>query len=222
MDNRMIYYTVGVYVLLCCYSEHRSVMAADSDPLQDFCVADLGSKVLVNGFVCKDPKEVSAEDFFFAGLGIAGDTNNPVLSNVTPANVNQIGGLNTLGISFVRIDFAVGGINPPHTHPRATEVLFLMEGTLFVGFVDTNNTFFSKTLQKGDLFVFPKALVHFQQNVGQENAVAIAGLSSQLPGVQTIANSLFAANPPLPDSVLSKAFRITEKIVQYITAQFKY
>ncbi|KAH9297966.1 hypothetical protein KI387_029648, partial [Taxus chinensis] len=148
---------------------------------------------------CRPPKQsfgerVSGEDFFFAGLGNAGDTNNQVRSNVTPANVNQIGGLNTLGISFARIDFAVGGINPPHTHPRATEVLF----------------------------VFPKALVHFQQNVGQENAVVIAGLSSQLPGVQTIANSLFAADPPLPDSVLSKAFRITEKIVQYIKAQFKY
>ncbi|KAH9303992.1 hypothetical protein KI387_008396 [Taxus chinensis] len=222
MHNRMIYYTLGVCVLLCCYSKQCTVMAADSDPLQDFCVADLGSKVLVNGFVCKDPKEVSAEDFFFAGLRNAGDTNNRVGSNVTAANVNQIGGLNTFGISFARIDFAVGGINPPHTHPRATEVLFLMEGTLFVGFVDTNNTFFSKMLQKGDLFVFPKALVHFQQNVGHENAVAIAGLSSQFPGVQTIANSLFAADPPLSDSVLSKAFRITEKLVQYIKAQFKY
>ncbi|KAH9322895.1 hypothetical protein KI387_017534, partial [Taxus chinensis] len=57
--------------------------------------------------------------------------------------------------------------------------------------------------------MFPKALVHFQQNVGNENVVAIAGLSSQFPRVQTITDSLFAANPPLSDSVLSKAFRIT-------------
>ncbi|KAH9304013.1 hypothetical protein KI387_008417, partial [Taxus chinensis] len=130
MGNRIIYLTLGVYLLIFCYSQH--VMAADADPLQDFCVADLKSKVLVNGFVCKNPMEVSGEDFFFAGLRKAGNTNNPVGSNVTAANVNQIGGLNTLGISFVRIDFAVGGINPPHTHPRATEVLFLIEGTLFV------------------------------------------------------------------------------------------
>ncbi|CAL9103583.1 unnamed protein product, partial [Musa acuminata var. zebrina] len=39
-------------------------MASDPSPLQDFCVADKDSKVLVNGFVCKDPKVVKAEDFF--------------------------------------------------------------------------------------------------------------------------------------------------------------
>ncbi|XP_057848200.1 germin-like protein 1-1 [Cryptomeria japonica] len=218
MANRMIYFTLGLLLLICCYT--HNVMAYDPDPLQDFCVADMASKVVVNGFPCKNPMAVSADDFFFQGLAQPGNTNNAVGSNVTGANVMQIPGLNTMGISLVRIDYAVGGINPPHTHPRATEILFLMEGELFVGFIDTNNTFFSKTLAKGDVFVFPKALVHFQQNVGHENAVAIAGLSSQFPGVQTIANSLFAANPPIPDSVLSKAFRISEKVVEFIKAKF--
>nr|GFC47658.1 putative germin-like protein 2-1 [Tanacetum cinerariifolium] len=43
-------------------------LAADPSPLQDFCVADRNSNVLVNGFVCKDPKMVKAEDFLFRGL----------------------------------------------------------------------------------------------------------------------------------------------------------
>nr|TKR98416.1 hypothetical protein D5086_0000203310 [Populus alba] len=35
-------------------------------------------------------------------------------------------GLNILGISLARIDFApYGGLNLPHTHPRATEILVL-------------------------------------------------------------------------------------------------
>ncbi|XP_059070999.1 putative germin-like protein 2-3 [Cryptomeria japonica] len=187
MGNRMIYFTLGLFLLICCYSDN--VMAADSDPLQDFCVADKESMVKVNGFVCKDPKDVSAEDFFFGGLGQAGNTDNAVGSNVTMANVMQIPGLNTFGISLVRIDYAVGGINPPHTHPRATEVLVLLEGQLL-------------------------------QNVGHENAVAIAALSSKLPVAQTIANSLFAADPPLPDSVLAKAFRITQELVDFIQKKF--
>ncbi|CAB4269043.1 unnamed protein product [Prunus armeniaca] len=33
-------------------------------------------------------------------------------------------GLNTLGISLTRIDFAPNGLNPPHTHPRASEFLW--------------------------------------------------------------------------------------------------
>ncbi|KAH9313302.1 hypothetical protein KI387_028337 [Taxus chinensis] len=63
----------------------------------------------------------------------------------------------------------------------------------------------SKILEKGDVFVFPKALPHFQENVGHQHAVAIAAFNSQFPGILTIANSLFAANPPIPDSVLAKA-----------------
>ncbi|XP_057844736.1 germin-like protein 1-1 [Cryptomeria japonica] len=135
---------------------------------------------------------VSLEDFFFRGLGREGDTSNAVGSNVIAANVNLIAGLNTLGISLVRIEFAVGGINPPHTHPRATEILLLLEGHLCVGFIDTANKFYIKILMKGDVFVFPKGLLHFQQNVGHGNAVAIAALGSQNPGVQVSANSLFA------------------------------
>ncbi|CAB4283217.1 unnamed protein product [Prunus armeniaca] len=44
----------------------------------------------------------------------------------------------------------------PHIHPRSAEILFLVDGTLEVGFVDTKNNLFTQTLQAGDLFVFPK------------------------------------------------------------------
>ncbi|XP_059076489.1 putative germin-like protein 2-3 [Cryptomeria japonica] len=196
-------------------NRHEVVMGGDPDSLQDFCVADRQGQVSVNGFSCKDPKMVSAEDFFFGGLR-RGDTNNAVGFNVTAANVNQIPGLNTLGISLVRIDYAVDGIIPPHTHPRASEILVLLKGQLLVGFIDTTNKFYSKVLKKGDVFVFPKGLLHFQQNVGERNAVAIAALSSQNPGIQVTANSLFAANPPMPDGVLTKAFRSDKTVVDFI------
>ncbi|KAJ6744261.1 GERMIN-LIKE PROTEIN SUBFAMILY 3 MEMBER 3 [Salix purpurea] len=135
----------------------------------------LSHAVFVNGKFCKDPKLVSEKDFFFPGLNIPRNTSNPVGSTVTPVNVVQIPGLNTLGISLVRIDYApYGGLNPPHTHPRATEVLFVMEGTLYVGFVTSNpeNRLITKVLNPGDVFVFPVGLIHFQFNVGKANAVA--------------------------------------------------
>ena len=89
-------------------------------------------------------------------------------------NVAQIPGLNTLGISFARIDYAPSGINPLHTHPRASEILTVLEGSLEVGFVTSNpeNRLITDVLQKGDVFVFPINLVHFQRNVGTSNAVA--------------------------------------------------
>ena len=72
-------------------------------------------------------------------------------------DVDKFLGLNTLGISLACIDFAPYGLNPPHTYPRGTELLVVMEGTLLVGFVTSNpNKLFTKVLNKGDVFVFPK------------------------------------------------------------------
>ncbi|KAL2521154.1 Germin-like protein subfamily 1 member 18 [Forsythia ovata] len=203
--------------------------ASDPDPLQDFCVAikDDEAKVFVNGKICKDPNMVCADDFFFPGLNMPGNTSNPLGSKVTPVNVNQLPGLNTLGISLVRIDYAPYGLNPPHTHPRATEVLVVVEGILFVGFVTSNpadpnvkNKLFTKTLYPGDVFVFPEGLIHFQFNVGKTNAVAVAGLSSQNPGVITIANAVFGSDPPINLDVLTKAFQVDANVIKYLQAQF--
>ncbi|KVI02149.1 RmlC-like jelly roll fold [Cynara cardunculus var. scolymus] len=52
-------------------------------PLRDFCVAAPNRRVFVNGELCKDLKLVQADDFFFSGLHLMGDTSNTVGSNVT-------------------------------------------------------------------------------------------------------------------------------------------
>ncbi|XP_073100730.1 putative germin-like protein 2-1 [Elaeis guineensis] len=197
-------------------------IASDPSPLQDFCVADKTSHVFVNGLVCKNPKDVKTDDFFVSGLDKPGDTANKLGSNVTLVNVEKIAGLNTLGISLARIDFAPYGLNPPHIHPRATEILTVLEGSLYVGFVTSNpdNRLFAKVINKGDVFVFPQGLIHFQFNYGTKNAVAIAALSSQNPGVITIANAVFGSKPPISRDVLAKAFQADEKTIDWLQAQF--
>ena len=180
--------------------------------------------VFVNGLACKDPKLANAEDFFFTGLNKPGNTTNKLGSKVTQVNVAQIPGLNTLGISMARIDFAPNGLNPPHTHPRATEILTVLEGSLYVGFVTSNpdNRLFTKVLNKGDVFVFPEGLIHFQLNQGHMKTVAIAALSSQNPGVITIANAVFGSKPSIHDDVLAKAFQVDKNTVDWLQAQFWY
>ncbi|WVZ94718.1 hypothetical protein U9M48_040582 [Paspalum notatum var. saurae] len=80
-------------------------IASDPSPLQDFCVADKYSPVKVNGFVCKDPMAVNADDFFkAANLDKPRNTmGSKVGSNVTLINVMQLPGLNTLGISLAAL-----------------------------------------------------------------------------------------------------------------------
>lgn len=205
--------------LTCCLA-----LAFDHMPLQDFCVADPSSSVVVNGMPCKDPKSVQADDFFLAGLHLKANTSNPVGLGATPVTVTQVPGLNTLGISMVRLDFAPGGINPPHTHPRATEILTVLEGDLLAGFVtsDPGNRFVSKVLHQGDVFVFPVGLPHFQSNVGTNatTASAIAALNSQNPGVISIANAVFGSNPDIPTPILAKAFQVNLSVVSEIQGMF--
>ena len=182
--------------------------------------------MFVNGKICKDPKMVKAEDFLFQGLNKAGNTSNPLGSVVTRVNVNNLPGLNTLGVSLARVDFAPYGLNPPHTHPRAAEALVVLEGTVLVGFVTSNpgnnmkNRLFTKTLYPGDVFVIPEGLIHFEFNIATTPAVTFNGFSSQNPGVITIANAVFGSNPPISSGILTEAFQVDKNVINYLQSQF--
>ncbi|PPD71590.1 hypothetical protein GOBAR_DD31507 [Gossypium barbadense] len=94
--------------------------------------------------------------------------------------------------------------------------------TLSVGFVtsNTDNRLFTKVLYPGDVFVFPEGMIHFQFNIGSTNAVAFAALSSQNPGVITIANAVFGSDPAINPDVLAKAFQLDQNIVKQLQSRF--
>ncbi|CAA2958349.1 germin subfamily T member 2 [Olea europaea subsp. europaea] len=194
--------------------------SSDPDPLQDFCIGDTKSEFSVNGFPCKPATKVTSDDFFFDGLSQEGNTSNLFGSNVTQANVVAFPGLNTLGISMNRVDFAPGGINPPHSHPRATETGVLINGKLLVGLITTGNVFYSKILSPGQMFVIPKGLVHFQMNVGEEKALTFTAFNSHLPGAVVVPRNLFASKPSVPDGVLTKAFQVDKRVIDEIKSKF--
>ncbi|MCD9645022.1 hypothetical protein HAX54_033664 [Datura stramonium] len=174
-------------------------LAVEAIPLQDFCVADTTSDVMQNGQTCKNPILVNVNDFYYGGLNIPHNKTTQSGVRVTSVNVSQVPGLNTLGISMSRIDYVPGAINPPHIHPRGTEMLVVLEGSLHVGFITSSpeNRLFSRVIHTGDVFVFPIGLVHFQMNVGSENAIALLSMNSQNPGLITIKD----AEEILPEQV---------------------
>ncbi|CAH2044485.1 unnamed protein product [Thlaspi arvense] len=194
-----------------------SVAVADSNMLQDVCVADLSNAVKVNGYTCKDSTQVTPEDFYSQGLASAAATNTPTGSVVTGANVEKLPGLNTLGLSMSRIDYAPNGLNPPHVHPRASEIIYVLEGQLNVGFVTTAGKLIAKNIKKGDVFVFPKGLLHFQKNTANAPASVIAAFDSQLPGTQSLVASLFGA---LPEDILAQSFQIKPKQIKKIKSRY--
>jgi quercetin dioxygenase-like cupin family protein len=167
----------------------------------DFCVADYTPPNGPAGYSCKSPENATADDFVYHGLNTSGNITNIFNATVTFAFDSQFPGLNGLGITIGRLDFGVGGVVPLHTHPRGSELIVVIEGTLLAGFVSTNNVAYIKTLYKGDIMVFPQGLLHFQINVGDSNALAFVSLGSANPGLQILDTALFSSN--LPSEVIA-------------------
>lgn len=193
------------------------VMAADPDMLQDICVADLNSTLKVNGFPCKDSSKIDASDFSSDVLVNLPSPNSSIYGfGVRVADVTTVPGLNTLGICLGHVIFAPGGISPPHTHGQASEMVYLIDGELDAAFITSSNQLISKTLKKGEVFVIPRGLVHYQKNNGEVPAYALVAFNSHLLGFQAVGPALFAASPPVPDDVLTRAFQVGSEDVEKI------
>ncbi|KAK7255719.1 hypothetical protein RIF29_29138 [Crotalaria pallida] len=166
--------------------------------VNDFCVADLKGPDTPAGYLCKPPTKVTTRDFVYSGLSVEGNTSNLINAAVTPAFVGQFPGLNGLGLSAARLDLAPGGVIPLHTHPGASELLIVKQGLITAGFIASDNSVYVKTLSKGEIFILPQGLLHFQVAYGKRKASAFAVFSSPNPGLQILDFALFASNFPSP------------------------
>lgn len=170
--------------------------------VQDFCVADYSAPQSPAGYSCKNPSNVTVDDFVYSGLGVAGNTSNANKIGITPAFAGQFPSLNGLGLSLLREDLEVGGIGPLHLHRGASEIIHVVKGTIIAGFIATDNTVYTKTLKQGDIMLFPQGLLHFQKNVGDIPALVFACFSSENPGVQIVEVALFQS--ALPTELISQ------------------
>uniref|UniRef100_A0A5B7C2P9 Germin-like protein n=1 Tax=Davidia involucrata TaxID=16924 RepID=A0A5B7C2P9_DAVIN len=184
--------------------------------VQDFCVADLKAPAGPAGYSCKSPAKVTVDDFVFSGLGMAGNTSNIIKAAVTPAFDAQFPGVNGLGISIARLDLAPAGVVPMHTHPGASEILLVVQGSILAGFVSSANTVYLKKLKKGDIMVFPQGLLHFQINAAGVTSVAFASFSSASPGLQILDFALFAND--LPTELVVKTTFLDAALVKKLKA----
>lgn len=96
----------------------------------------------------------------------------------------------------------------------------VLEGAVLVGFVSTDNVLYQKVARRGELFIVPKGLVHFQKNVGKGKAVAVSVFDSQFPGVVSSPFSLFATTPAIDKQLLAKAFRVDGEVITSLLSNF--
>lgn len=141
------------------------------------------------------------EDFVIEVTGLEGNRGEGGLvqareSPNTPAMVGQ-------GIALSLFTVEEGGQNLIHYHPRATELLYVIKGTIEVGFTTTTGELIANTISAGQATLFPRGLLHFQRNIGQGTSQYISMLNSENPGVMSFPRTLFT----LPTNILSQAFR---------------
>ncbi|KAJ6471588.1 RmlC-like cupin domain-containing protein [Mycena vitilis] len=126
------------------------------------------------------------------------------------ATVDNFPILEELGISGAISFIEPCGLNIPHFHPRASEILTVIEGVLDTGFVQENgfNTEIETQLGKYQATVFPMGSIHYQQNPTCSPAVFVAALGNEDPGRSDIATNFWM----LPSDVIDAALGFPETI----------
>ncbi|KAL4183387.1 hypothetical protein AMTRI_Chr11g97970 [Amborella trichopoda] len=181
-----------------------STNAGDPDILSDFIL----------------PPNITAPDgnfFTFTGMRVLVGSNPPPNFKVTKATKAEFPALDGQSVSYAVLQFPSGGVNPPHTHPRSAELLFLVHGSLEVGVVDTTGNLYAQTLQKGDMFLFPKGLAHYQYNSNaQYPAMALSAFGSANAGTVSVPTTLFTGG--ISDDVLAKSLKTDVATIQKLKA----
>ncbi|OEL22641.1 Germin-like protein 9-1 [Dichanthelium oligosanthes] len=199
--------TLGLRLLLlfavaAIHQLPRSARAGDPNILTDYVLPSDA-----------DPAQINGTFFTYTHLvsGVAGDTSKFTVSKATAAEFPALMGQS---VSYASLVYGAGTVNPPHIHPRASELLLVVQGPLLVGLIDAahNGTVYTAALETGDMFVFPKGMVHWQFNNGTDVARAFSAFGSATPGTISLPTMLFETG--IDDPVLEKSFRTDEATVK--------
>ncbi|KAJ3159611.1 hypothetical protein HDU86_001620 [Geranomyces michiganensis] len=129
-------------------------------------------------------------------------------------NLKSLPALDRQHIAMTLILLEPCGINLPHTHPRASEALYIINGEkVLVGVIEENGgKVILNKLDTGKATFVPQGAIHFEQNLTCEPAVLIAANPSEDPGTLTIASEFWM----LPDGTLEASVGIDEREVRKI------
>lgn len=123
-------------------------------------------------------------------------------------------------VSLIRTQLEPCGLVLIHEHPRPSEILYVNKGKhVLVGFVEEDGgRMITNNLKKGDVTLFPETLMHFQQNLGCEDAELISFLSSEDPGYVTIGAQSFK----FPTEIVADSYGMSEEYVERLRNGMPY
>ncbi|KAG6541374.1 hypothetical protein Mapa_017243 [Marchantia paleacea] len=187
------------------FNQALSIVLAEMDLTDDFFIPPGQNRTSLDG-----------KYFTYTGLrGFKGQANTFASKKAT---VKEFPALNSLGVSVLLLEFQPQAVNPPHTHPRASELMYMLEGILDVAFVDSTGKLYSERVRQGDLFVFPRGMVHHQFNNGSRVAKAISSFGNSNPGTINLPITLFGTQ--IPNGVLKKSLKVDDQVIALLRSPY--
>ncbi|XWS73885.1 hypothetical protein CRYUN_Cryun02cG0167500 [Craigia yunnanensis] len=106
-----------LFVLLSSFTIAQMALAADEDITSDFLVPP-------------NVNNINGNFFTFTGMRVLICGDFPTNFTILKARMVEFPALNGQSVSYAVLQFPAGSTNPPHTHPRSVELLFLIAGSL--------------------------------------------------------------------------------------------
>ncbi|KAM7496939.1 hypothetical protein LguiA_021353 [Lonicera macranthoides] len=151
-------------------------------------LAIAGDPDILTDFIAPATETVDSNFFTYTGMRVLVGSDQSPAFKVLKASMSEFPALNGQSVSYAVLEFPVGGTNPPHSHPRASELLFLFQG-----------------------------LVHFQYNVDPKSpALAVSAFGSANPGTVSAPNNVFTTG--IDDNILAQSLKTDVATIQKIKA----
>ncbi|CAI0403817.1 unnamed protein product [Linum tenue] len=131
---------------------------------------------------------------------------------IAPPNATVDGSFFT----FTGFGFLVNGTQLPADKFKVVKATMAEFPALNGQSVSYATLLFPNALHVGDMFVFPKGLVHFQYNAGTSYAIALSAFGSASAGTVSLPGTLFATG--IDDAVLAKSFKTDVGVIQKLKA----
>ncbi|CAI9105661.1 OLC1v1004639C1 [Oldenlandia corymbosa var. corymbosa] len=166
-----------------------------------------------------NPNSIDGNFFTFTGLRKIVGSNVPDF-RATKVTKTEFPALDGQGVSLSILQFPPGSINPPHSHPRSWEALFVLSGSVELGFIDpSTGKLNNKTMPTNYFYVVPQGTMHYQQNANKSAAASVlSAFGSSNPGTISLPTALFGTG--VDDKILSRSFATDVDTIKKIKAAF--
>ncbi|OSX60257.1 hypothetical protein POSPLADRAFT_1040522 [Postia placenta MAD-698-R-SB12] len=137
-------------------------------------------------------------EFVFDFLNPPGGVVQGAAGHLVLASVSDFPALVGNGIALLAGFLGPCGMNTPHMHPRATEFLYQVNGSIQSGMLtETGSRFIMNNVTAGKAMILPQGSIHFQFNDNCEPVQFVSALNSEDPGTLLAAQGLFGLPPSI-------------------------